>query len=277
MRSWPARWRRLQERLLALRYGPEGPRAEDPALAAEVRSLVLRLGGSLRGWTGRGAAIVLLALACPRAGVAQAPSPEELYREGSLAAAAEGFARRAGEEPDVGANWYNLGAAFYRQGQQGRAAAAWTQARRLAPRSDAVIRALRLTPPPDAVSSRWTWSPPVTPEELLLLGSLAWIGGWLGWALRPRFRERWLVVLVFGGLAVGAGLGLRGWYSRPLAIVLDRTSARISPHGLAPVVTPLDPGTALRLIGHVPGWVFVRTAGGQQGWVADAAVASVGG
>jgi hypothetical protein len=266
-----------RERLLSLRYGPAGPRLEDPALAAEVRDLVRRLGGSLRGWAGRGAAAVLLGLACTRPLSAQSPSPEDLYRQGSLAAAAEGFARRAAEEPDVGANWYNLGAAFYRQGLEGRAAAAWTQARRLTPRSDEVRRALRLTPPPDAMSVRWTWSPPVTPEELLLFGSLAWIGGWIGWALRPRVRERWLVLLVFGGIGVAAGLALRAWYSRPLAIVLDRTAARISPHGLAPVVAPLEPGSALRVVSHVPGWVLVRTAGAQHGWVDEAAVARVGG
>ena len=266
-----------QERLLALRYGPAGPRADDPALAAEVGDLVRRLGGTLRGWNGRGVAVAVLALACARGLSAQSPSPEDLYRQGSLAAAAEGFARRAAEEPDVGANWYNLGAAFYRQGLEGRAAAAWTQARRLSPRSDEVRRALRLTPPPDAVSARWTWSPPVTPEELLLLGSLAWIGGWLGWSLRPRLRERWLALLVFGGFGVAAGLALRVWYSRPLAIVLDRTSARLSPHGLAPVVTPLDPGSALRVVRHVPGWLLVQTPGAQQGWVDDAAVARVGG
>jgi hypothetical protein len=266
-----------RERLLALRYGPAGPRLEDPGLAGEVRDLVRRLGGSLRGWTGRGAAVVVLALACKGGLLAQSPSAEELYRQGSLAAAAEGFARRAAEEPDVGANWYNLGAAFYRQGLEGRAAAAWTQARRLAPRSDAVRRALQLTPPPDAMSARWTWSPPVTPEELLLFGSLAWVGGWLGWSLRPRLRERWLVLLVFGGIGVAAGLALRAWYRRPLAIVLDRTSARLSPHGLAPVVAPLEPGSALRVVRHVPGWMLVRTPGEQQGWVDDAAVARVGG
>ncbi len=266
-----------RERLLALRYGPAGPRVEDPRFAEEVRDLVRRLGGSLRGWTKRGAAIVVLGLGCARVVGAQSPSPEELYRQGSLAAAAEGFARRSAEEPDVGANWYNLGAAFYRQGLEGRAAAAWTQARRLVPRSEEVRRALRLTPPPDAVSARWTWSPPVTPEELLLFGSLAWIGGWLGWSLRPRVRERWLVLLVFGGIGVVAGLGLRAWYSRPLAIVLDRTSARLSPHGLAPAVAPLEPGSALRVISHVPGWVLVRTSGSQEGWVDDAAVARVGG
>ena len=55
-----------QERLLALRYGPAGPRVEDPRLAVEVRDLVRRLGGSLRGWAGRGAAVVLFVLGCAR-------------------------------------------------------------------------------------------------------------------------------------------------------------------------------------------------------------------
>ncbi|MBA3553847.1 MAG: hypothetical protein H0W29_03675, partial [Gemmatimonadales bacterium] len=229
------------------------------------------LGGSIRGWAARGAAAFVLIAA------SQAPSPEALYHEGSLSAAAEGFARRAAEEPAVAAHWYNLGATYYRQGMEGRAAAAWTQARRLAPRSSEVRRALRLTPAPDAVSARWTWGPPVTPEELLLLGALGWIGGWLGWALRPRLRERWVVLLAFGGVALWAGLGLRVWYGRPLAIVLDRTAARVSPHGLAPPVVPLEPGSALRVLGHAPGWLFVEAPDAQEGWVADAAVASVGG
>lgn len=266
-----------RERLLALRYGPPGPRAEDPALVAEVHALVRRLGGSLRGWASRGAVILLLGGAPAGSTAAQSPSPEALYQEGSLAAAAEGFARRAAEEPSVAAHWYNLGAAFYRQGSEGRAAAAWTQARRLDPRSGEVRRALRLTPPPDEVSARWTWGPPVTPEELLLLGSLGWIGGWLGWVLRPRLRERWSVLLVFAGIAVASGLGLRWWYGRSLAIVLDRTTVRVSPHGLAPAVTPIEPGSALRVIRAAPGWLFVRAPGDQAGWVADAAVANVGG
>ena len=38
------------------------------------------------------------------------------------------------------------------------------------PRGPAVRRALALTPPADVASARWTWSPPLTPEELLLVG-----------------------------------------------------------------------------------------------------------
>jgi hypothetical protein len=267
-----------RERLLARRYGPTGGVPEDAALTAEVRELVRLLGGSLRGWAGRGAALVPLLLGIWSTGLrAQAPSPEALYEAGSPRAAAEQFAHRAEREPAVAAHWYNLGAAYYRMGQDGRARAAWLQARRLAPRSSAVTQALRLTPPPDATSGRWSWTPPVSSEELLLWGALGWIAGWLGWMLRPRVRERWLVLLVFSGAAVLAGLGLRAWLREPLAIVLERTTLRLSPHGLAPTVSSLDSGSAVHILRHAPGWVMVEAPGAQRGWLAGAAVAAVGG
>jgi hypothetical protein len=177
----------------------------------------------------------------------------------------------------VAAHWYNLGASYYRLGQDGRARAAWLQARRLAPRSGAVARALRMTPPPDATSARWSWTPPVSAEELLLLGALGWIAGWLGWTLRPRVRERWLILLVFSAAAVVAGLALREWLREPLAVVLDRSTLRLSPHGLAPSVSVLESGSAVRVVRRSPGWVMVQAPGSQRGWLADAAVAAVGG
>ncbi len=268
----------VRDRLLARRYGPVPGAQDDAALAAEARDLAQRLGGSLRGWVGRGAAVVPLLVALWSAALpAQAPSPEALYEDGSLRAAAEGFAHRAEGEPAVAAHWYNLGAAYYRMGQDGRARAAWLEARRLAPRAGAVEQALRLTPPPDATSARWSWTPPVIPEELLVLGALGWLAGWLGWTLRPRVRERWLVLLVFSGTAVLAGLALRAWFREPLAVVLHRTTLRLSPHGLAPAVVPLESGSAVRILRHSPGWVMVEAPGAQLGWLADEAVAAVGG
>ena len=267
-----------RERLLAQRYGPAAGGPDDATLTAEVRELVRSLGGSLRGWAGRGAAVLpLVAALWSTALRAQAPSPETLYDEGSLRAAAEGFTRRAEREPAVAAHWYNLGAAYYRLGQDGRARAAWLEARRLAPRAGAVAQALRLTPPPDGTSARWSWSPPVTAEELLLFGTLGWIAGWLGWTIRPRVRERWLVLLVFSAAAVLTGLALRTWLREPLAIVLERTTLRLSPHGLAPTVASLESGSSVRIIRHSPGWVMVEAPGTQRGWLADEAVAAVGG
>ena len=117
----------------------------------------------------------------------------------------------------------------------------------------------------------------MTPEELLLVGALGWIAGWIGWMARPRARDRWLVLLVFAGAAVLGGLALRAWYRRPLAIVLDPATLRLSPHGRAPVLAPVEGGAAVQLVGRSHGWVLVRAAGGREGWVPDAAVAAVGG
>jgi hypothetical protein len=267
----------VRERLLARRYGPDAGGPEDAALVAEVRDVAGRLGGSLRGWSGRGAAalpFVLLLWASALPG--QAPPPEALYEQGSLAAAVEEFAGRAEREPAVAAHWYNLGATYYRLGRDGRARAAWLQARRLAPRSVPVTRALRMTPPPDAVSARWSWVPPVAPEELLLFGAMGWLAAWVGWIRRPRVRERWLVLLVFSGAALVAGLALRSWLREPLAVVLDRSSLRLSPHGLAPALAALESGSAVRILRRSPGWVMVEAPGSQRGWLADEAVAAVG-
>jgi tetratricopeptide (TPR) repeat protein len=267
-----------RERLLARRYGPGPGLSGESALAIEIHVLVQRLGGSVRRWQGRGLAVGLIAmLLAAQQGATQSPEPAALYEKGSLRAAAEGFAQRVTEEPAIAANWYNLGAAYYRQGFAGRAEAAWLQARRLAPREPVIRRALQLTPPADGISARWSWSPPVTPEELLLLGSLGWIAGWIGWAVRPRIRDRWLVLLVFGGCALIGGLGLQAWYRRPLGIVLGSTPLLLSPHGRAPAVGPVEGGTTVRILTRSPGWVLVRAPGDLEGWLSQDAIAALGG
>lgn len=266
-----------REQLLARRYGPGAASEEDPALVAEVQELIRRLGASLRGWRGRGAVVGMLLGLLAGGMAAQSPPPERLYETGSLRAAAEGFARRAELEPSVAAHWYDLGASYYRLGLKGHAAAAWYRARRLDPREPSIRRALRLTPAPDARSARWTWSPPVTSDELLLLGAFGWLAGWIGWVLRPRLRDRWTILLVFAAASTVAGFGLRAWYRRPLGIVLDQTTLRVSPHGRAPALGPIDVGGAVQILRSDPGWTLVRAAGSREGWVSSDAIAVIGG
>jgi hypothetical protein len=85
------------------------------------------------------------------------------------------------------------------------------------------------------------------------------------------------VLLVFAGSAVLAGLGLRAWYRVPLALVLDDVPLRVSPHGRAPALSPLEGGSAVRIVRHAQGWVLVRAPGEREGWLPDEAVAAVGG
>jgi hypothetical protein len=273
-----ARVSSTRERLLARRYGPASVIGEDAKLTAEVRDIVGKLGGAVKAWRRPGTAAILLTLFLGGTNVrAQAPAPERLYESGSLRAAADAFDRRVAAEPAVAAHWYNLGATYYRMGEKGRAAAAWLEARRLAPRESAVRRALELTPPPDLTSARWTWSPPVTPEELLLFGTTGWLVAWLGWALSPRVRDRWTILVVFAACAILGGLALRAWYRRPVAILVDSATLRLSPHGLAPAIAPVDGGSAVLLLERSPGWALVRAGGSREGWVPADAIAVVGG
>jgi hypothetical protein len=85
------------------------------------------------------------------------------------------------------------------------------------------------------------------------------------------------MLLVFSGAALLAGIALRIWLREPLAIVLDRSTLRLSPHGLAPAVASLESGSAVRILRRSPGWALVEAPGTQRGWIADEAVAAVGG
>ncbi len=278
-----ARVSAVRDRLFARRYGPEAKAGEDAKLTAEVQDVVRRLGGSVKVRAGagasiRGGAVLGLVLLAGQAALhAQSPAPEQLYASGSLRAAADAFGRRTDAEPAVAAHWYNLGATYFRMGFPGRAAAAWLEARRLAPREGTIRRALALTPPPNLTTARLTWSPPVTAEELLLIGGVGWIVGWLGWGLRPRIRDRWTVVLVLSACAVLGGMALRVWYRRPVAIVIEASTLRLSPHGLAPAVSPVDAGSAVTVSRRVSGWVLVRAPGARVGWLPSDAVAAIGG
>jgi hypothetical protein len=95
--------------------------------------------------------------------------------------------------------------------------------------------------------------------------------------LRPRSRDRLTILLVFGAVAMLAGFALRTWYRRPIAIVLDQTTLRLSPHGRAPAVGPLEAGGAVRIVRQERGWSLVRAAGSSEGWVASDAIAAIGG
>ncbi len=262
----------LRESVLRARFGPPG--AEVPA-RADVERVLARVVGVVRG-RGAGAALLLLAslLAAPLRAQGAAPA-ETLYAHGALRAAAEAFTARVTTAPADPAAWYALGATRYRLGEDGAAAAAWLTALRLAPREDAVRRALDLVPPPDP-ASRWRrLTPPVTPEELLLAGLAVWV---LGWALvlarrLPRAASIGLLVVAAG--LVGAGAGLRAWYGRPVAVAVQETPLRGAPTGRAAPGRTLPPGSTLVAWRRFRGWTLVEAGPGELGWVPDAAIARV--
>lgn len=271
-----ARVTEAREAYLAACYGPGGHAGSAVTEAAhELDLLTAQLGAtSHRG--PRRAAAALLALLLVSPAVRAQTNPEQLYQSGSLHAAAEAFARRARAEPLVAAHWYDLGAADYRLGAEGEATAAWLRAARLAPRRTSVRRALNLLPAPDDQSERREWAAPVTPSELGLVALVAWLTGW-GFLIgrRGRLGARVIGPLVAAVIFGGAGLALRLWYAKPLAIVAEAGPLRLSPHGRAPEIAPLAVGAAVHPVRALGGWRLVQAPDGREGWLPAEALAPV--
>jgi hypothetical protein len=269
----------VRDEFLAVRYGPPGASARlEQEIMREMSELTRTLGGQSRHRErrlSRSAAVALVLLALAPSVLAQAPA-ERLYADGAFRAAAESFARRAAAAPDVAAHWYGLGAAEYRAGSDARARAAWLRAARLAPRSAAVRRALRLVPAPDPLSERRSRIVPITPPELALVAIALWLTGWgLLLRRRPRVRTR-DIALVAAGLACGvAAIGTAAYYARPLAVVAAGGPLKLSPHGRAPDVAPIELGATVRPTRRVPGWVLVQGPSGRAGWLEASALAVV--
>jgi tetratricopeptide (TPR) repeat protein len=272
----------LRDRLRAARFAPAGPGAAD-ALRRAVLAAVGRLGDpatpGVRRWRRKaalGTGAVLLALGgAPLSSLAAQAPPEQLYEAGAYRAAEDAFRRRAELEPEVPTHWLNLGDAAYRAGDDAAALAAWTRGARLAPRDAGLRRALLLLPPADLTAARWLWIAPITPEELWLIGAVAWLAGWGGVWWTRRLRGRWLVLLAGGVVFLGAGASLERWYQRPVAVITGNSVLRLSPHELAPAVGEVPALGTVRIEAERGPWYRVRAPGGQVGWIRNGAVAPV--
>ncbi|HVH10883.1 MAG TPA: BatD family protein [Gemmatimonadales bacterium] len=262
---------RVRDRLRAARYGPRaaGNAAE---LATELERL-LRVLGADPARLGRRVLTLLAALSLgalglpPRGAVAQAPSAEALYDAGALRLAADSFAARAAAAPRVPAHWYNLGAALYRAGADGKATAAWMIAARLAPRDPTLGRARELLAPPDAPSEPLLAVGLATSEEWALAAALGWIVLWGAIAARRRPTSVLTLALL---TALPAGMAARETLrrSRPIAIVLNRaTAVRVAPYGSASAAATVEAGAALGVARTLGPWLEVRRGDGVHGWV----------
>jgi hypothetical protein len=267
----------LRQRIQQARFGGDGG-LKRHALVEQATRLTARLAGdgaASRRRPGLHPLLPLvLALMLPLASLAgQAPAPEDLYQAGALRAAILGFAARAEAEPASPAHWYNLGATWFRLGDDANAAAAWRRGLRLAPRNRQLRQAIQLVPPPTDGSAGWLAIAPVTPEELAVLALACWLVGWVGVGVERRWRARWLAVLGAGVIAAAGAVTVHLRESRPLGIIVADASVTISPHERAPVVTAAARGNAVRIEREEGGWVLVLDAAGHSGWLPAARVA----
>jgi tetratricopeptide (TPR) repeat protein len=257
---------RVRDRLRYAVFGPAGTTDHDE-LSAEVREVLRALAGEEQQ-VARHALLplaVMIALCVGSSATAQVTSAERLYQAGALRAAADAFLEQAAAEPDVAANWHNLGNAFYRLGEDGRARVAWLRALRIEPRGRDTRRALDLLPD-DPITRRVLWTAPVREGEILIAVLLAWVLGWVLVGIRraPKTRAVLLGLAVLG--AVGAWQIDRGLRRQVAVVVVEEAPLRVAPFGSANAPRTLVMGSAVWVHRTDGQWLLVERAG-TRGWV----------
>jgi len=186
--------------------------------------------------------------------------------------------------------YFNLGNAFFKSGQIGRAIVAYRQAESLAPRDPDVSANLQFArnqiPGPATAPSRWQrWLGTLTVNEWTKLAAAAfWLlflflaaGQW-----RPTLQRRLRVYTAsVGGAAVVlfACLGL-AWHeqrSTKTAVVITREAVvRQGPLDEASETFAVHDGAELSVLDHKDNWLLVSAGNRQFGWLKRDAVVVMG-
>jgi len=253
---------RVRDRLRHAVFGPAG--ATDPdELMAEAHELLRALSGDHIEDIRRHLLPLAAALLATAAVAGAQERPEQLYDAGAVRVAADSFLARAAERP-VATNWYNLGNALYRLGEDGRARVAWLRAVRLA-RRDGEMRAALALLPGDPATNDLTRVSPVSARELWLMSLVLWVTGWI--AIAARSRRLGPAVALVAVLAAVGGWEIDRREHRPVGIVLATdVPLRVAPFGSARAPRTLIAGTAVEIERVDGAWMLVRR-GDARGWV----------
>lgn len=248
-------------------------------------------------------ALALLLLSAVPAAASQSATPTDLdldpgtlfvnansaYEEGDYAAAAALYARLIEAGFDTGHLHYDLGNAYLRNGELGRAIASYRRAAVRRPRDRDVAANLlfarkstkdALAPPqPSEVSSTlFFWHYGLSRAELatlvLVLNLLFWAS--LGLRLARRRSEilRWVsLALLVPLLLTAASLAARTFLPQRVAVIVPQeVSAHTGPELETVVRFKLHAGTEVRIADRRDGWLRVQLPDRQQGWISAAEV-----
>jgi tetratricopeptide (TPR) repeat protein len=204
------------------------------------------------------------------------------YRE--AAAAYEALLAQGLASPAL---YFNLGNAWFKAGEAGRAILNYRLAERLAPRDPDIRANLRLTrelvhgqPPPSPpwwrrLSRRFTlneWAGATGVALWLCFGALG-----LGElrADRRRLARRWAAG--FGAVALLAGTALWGqWLERRLrveaVVVAKQAVVRYGPLEVSPELQKVEDGTELEVLDQKDGWLQVGGLARGTGWIRQSEV-----
>ena len=205
----------------------------------------------------------------------------KLYEEGKFADAASAYEKLVQSGQVSAALYFNLGNAWFKSGQIGRAIAAYRQAQQIAPRDPDLRANLQFarnqTPSPTLPPSRWQrWMGRLTLNEWTVLAAGAvWL--WLGllavlqWrpALRPILRtyvySLAVLVVLLGACVIAALREAR--FVRTAVVVSHEATVRYGPLAESPTAFTVHDGAELRVLDQKDEWLQVSAGPRRIGWL----------
>jgi tetratricopeptide (TPR) repeat protein len=251
---------------------------------------------------------LLLAVLCPALSRAEIPttafeSANKLYEEGKFAEAASAYAGLLRSNQASAALYFNLGNAFFKSGQIGRAIAAYRQAAQITPRDPDVRANLQFarnqTQGPTLLPNRWQrWLGRLTLNEWTLLAAGAvwlWflllavlqitavrpfkVGAWLWFlllavlqwfpTLRLALRSCVLPLAIAAGLLCGclAADLYATRLTRTAIVITGEALVRHGPLAESQAAFTAHDGAELRVLDQKDEWLEVSAGAGRIGWL----------
>jgi tetratricopeptide (TPR) repeat protein len=226
-------------------------------------------------------ALASLLVAQHAAGASAFDSANKLYEEGKFTEAASAYEGLARSGETSAALYFNLGNAFFKSGQIGRAVAAYRTAEQITPRDPDLRANLQFarnqTPNPTLSPGRWQrWLGRLTLNEWTLLAAgTVWL--WLlllavlQWrpALKPALRGYVFSLAILAGLLCACvAATLRETRFMRTAIVITRDA--VVRYGWLPesrVAFTVHDGAELRVLDQKDEWLQVTAGPGRIGWL----------
>lgn len=283
----------------AVRYAPTGAAAADLERALSHADAIVRaLERARRIGPARAALAALLMVAAAQALADGSDGPgalfiraNGLYGDEHYADAAAVYERILAGGVESGAVHFNLGNAYLKAGDVGRAVLAYERARRLDP-GDPDLRAnldfarelaRDVVEPPVVERIVFPLAPHVSTSTLALAAAAVWWAVWLALAtgaLAPRAAPAARGVAAAAGLALAvvAGSGLYRWWTveRPafaVVVARDDVSVRSEPTPSATALFVAKPGTTLAVERRREDAALVTARDGRRGWLETSALA----
>ena len=205
----------------------------------------------------------------------------KLYEEGKFAEAAAAYESLVQSLQVSVALYFNLGNAWFKSGQIGRAIAAYRQAEQITPRDPDLRANLQFarnqTPAPTLSPSRWErWLGRLTLNEWTVLAAVAlWL--WLLLLAMLQWRPAlWLVLRTYVFLLAMLAVLLCGClaaalretrFTRTAIVITHEATVRYGPLAESPAAFTVQDGAELRVLDQKDEWLQVSAGPRRTGWL----------